>query len=156
MSFTNECVDDWVRRAEDDLDAAKRLARVRIRAHWNNVAFHAQQCAEKYLKAFLTQHEVQFPRIHDLKALLDLAVPLAPLWDALRPICEDLSDYAVLPRYPGQDVTREEAKNALTNATVVRRRVREIMGLPAERAAPRARQRKTPRKISRKKRRGRT
>ena len=37
------------------------------------VGFHCQQAAEKYLKAFLTHSRIEFPRTHDLKALLEFA-----------------------------------------------------------------------------------
>lgn len=35
------------------------------------VGFHAQQCAEKLLKAVLATHEIEFPRTHSLQYLLD-------------------------------------------------------------------------------------
>lgn len=34
--------------------------------------FHAHQAVEKYLKAYLQMHDVEFPRTHDLDALLDI------------------------------------------------------------------------------------
>ena len=34
--------------------------------------FHAQQCAEKYLKALLVSRRQAFPRTHDVVALHDL------------------------------------------------------------------------------------
>ncbi|MBW1960508.1 MAG: HEPN domain-containing protein [Deltaproteobacteria bacterium] len=36
------------------------------------VCFHAQQCAEKYLKAFLTFKNIDFPKTHDIGELLAL------------------------------------------------------------------------------------
>lgn len=41
-------------------------------------AFHCQQAAEKYLKAFLTWHGVEFPKTHDIGVLLDLVETVAP------------------------------------------------------------------------------
>lgn len=38
----------------------------------NAIAFHCQQAAEKYLKAFLTWHQVAFSKTHDLQELLDI------------------------------------------------------------------------------------
>ena len=35
--------------------------------------FHAQQCAEKILKALLSEFAVSFPRTHNLRLLMDLA-----------------------------------------------------------------------------------
>ena len=36
---------------------------------WDTVGFHAQQCSEKYLKALLLFHRINFPKIHDLTEL---------------------------------------------------------------------------------------
>ena len=44
----------------------------------NQLAFHAQQAAEKALKAVLIERAVRFPRTHDLEALTEL-VRLAKL-----------------------------------------------------------------------------
>jgi len=44
---------EWVEKAEGDLATAKREIRVRKAPNFDAVCFHAQQCAEKYLKALL-------------------------------------------------------------------------------------------------------
>lgn len=91
--------------------------------------FHAQQCAEKYLKAVLVLHVRDFPRVHDLLSLSDLCaragiiVPIDP--DDL----DRLSAYAVQVRYPGEDPTPEEARAAIEIAKAVRRFVRRLLGL---------------------------
>ena len=66
-------VRDWVVKAEEDYEAARTLVRKRKPNLSNAVCFHAQQCAEKYLKAFLTCHRIAFPKTHDLLDLLELA-----------------------------------------------------------------------------------
>jgi hypothetical protein len=47
--------------------------------------FHAQQCAEKYLKAFLQEAEISFGKSHHLIALLELALGAEQPWKLLRP-----------------------------------------------------------------------
>jgi HEPN domain-containing protein len=44
---------EWVEKAEGDFATAKREIRVRKTPNFDAVCFHAQQCAEKYLKALL-------------------------------------------------------------------------------------------------------
>jgi HEPN domain-containing protein len=66
------------------------------------IGFHAQQAAEKYLKALLSHLHVAFGRTHDLRTLLDLLeiagyVPPAEVQE----ICQ-LMPYAVEFRY--QDI----------------------------------------------------
>ena len=48
----------------------------------DTVGFHAQQCVEKYLKAFLVLKETEFQKIHDIEKILalfpdDVRVPLS-------------------------------------------------------------------------------
>jgi HEPN domain-containing protein len=46
--------------------------------------FHAQQCAEKYLKARLEEAAIGFARTHDLLMLHQLALPVEPNWQVLQ------------------------------------------------------------------------
>jgi HEPN domain-containing protein len=81
------------------------------------VGFHAQQCAEKLLKAVLAGHQIEFPRTHSLQYLLDLLYDhgLAPA-TALHTI-KELYPYAVQFRYeaPLEDepLDREAARQLL-------------------------------------------
>ena len=67
---------------------------------WDTVCFHAQQAAEKYLKAYLVFQGDIPPRTHDLGVLLRLARDFDDALDSLRADCEFLTDYAVEARYP--------------------------------------------------------
>jgi HEPN domain-containing protein len=63
------------------------------------VGFHAQQAAEKALKAWLTILGIDFPRTHDLSLLIHKldtggGVEVTRLWDLL-----DLNPFAVQLRY---------------------------------------------------------
>jgi len=62
---------EWVAKAEADFAVMEREGRVRKNPAYDSVCFHAQQCAEKYLKATLTEHHREARRIHDLVALLE-------------------------------------------------------------------------------------
>ena len=57
----------------------ERELRVRQNPNYDTIAFHAQQCAEKYLKARLCEANVEFPKSHILSALLDLVLTVEPL-----------------------------------------------------------------------------
>ena len=106
-------VRDWVVKAEEDYEAAKALVRKRKSNLSNAVCFHAQHCAEKYLKAFLVHHRSLFPKTHDLLDLLELAKQADPTLELLRPDLEYLEPYAVEFRYPGECATRQEAKRSI-------------------------------------------
>ncbi|MEK7765894.1 MAG: HEPN domain-containing protein, partial [bacterium] len=62
----------WVERAEQDLRNAEHTLMLREDCPLDTVCFHAQQCAEKYLKALLTHRSVDFPRTHHLEILAGL------------------------------------------------------------------------------------
>jgi len=58
----------WLLRASEDLRAGKHDLTARPPL-CNDVAFHAQQCAEKAMKAFLVYHERPFRKTHNLTEL---------------------------------------------------------------------------------------
>lgn len=66
-----QLVQQWLSRAEEDLRVAEHIFNANVPYRFS-VAFHAQQAAEKYLKAFLVHHQIKFPKIHDLGKILDL------------------------------------------------------------------------------------
>jgi HEPN domain-containing protein len=105
------------------------LVRKRKRPTSNAVCFHCQQCAEKYLKAFLVRHEVAFPKIHDLRELRRLAVVVDPTLDLITDLLLRLAPYAVEFRYPGEEATVEEGKAAVKAVKEIRRFVRSKLGL---------------------------
>lgn len=122
-------VRDWVVKAEEDYAAAQALLRRRKPYLNNTVCFHAQQCAEKYLKAFLTSRQISFPKTHDLLDLLRLAEGADPSLELLRPNLEYLQPYAVDFRYPGEFATRAEALKAALLSRLIREVLREHLQL---------------------------
>ncbi|HKZ85132.1 MAG TPA: HEPN domain-containing protein [Anaerolineae bacterium] len=62
-----EIIAEWVRRAENDFDVA-HLARAREESPITDaICFHSQQCAEKYVKAFLQENRIRFPYLTNSK-----------------------------------------------------------------------------------------
>ena len=103
---------DWVRHAKSDLDLA--TVEKPDDVLWENLCFHAQQAAEKSLKALLVFKNIEFPWTHNLRILLDLI----PADMSVPEDVEDaamLSDYAVTSRYPGDypTVTQTEYEEAI-------------------------------------------
>ena len=121
---------EWVAKAEEDYLAALDLARRRKRPLWSGVCFHAQQCAEKYLKARMEEAGLPVQRTHDLDVLLNHILPVEPLWAAFRPALQTLTDYAVDFRYPGHSASKTHARRALADCKSIRREVRANLGLP--------------------------
>jgi len=126
----NGIVSEWIEKAESDRRTAEREVRVRKAPSYDAVCFHAQQCAEKYLKALLLYHQIPFRPIHDLEVLLGAIVPISPDFEAIRDALLLLNDYAVDVRYPGAEATRDEARAAAQAMRAVRAFVRQKLGLP--------------------------
>ena len=118
----------WISRAEEDYLLARSALRRKTPLIYG-ACFHAQQCAEKYLKAVLVNEDRQFPKTHDLLALQDLCVNAGILVAVDPDYLDRLSAYAVRVRYPGDEPTLEEAQEALNIAKKVRRFVRKLLGI---------------------------
>jgi len=65
-----EYLNNWIYRAREDISVMDNLAKAGIEYYTSTICFHAQQAVEKYLKAFLIFHDVDFPRTHDVDFLL--------------------------------------------------------------------------------------
>jgi len=75
------------------------------------VCFHAQQEVEKYLKGYLTYHNIEFEFVHNLRYLNNLAIQNDNEFESLSDIMAKLTPYAVESRYPYfYTPTLEEAK----------------------------------------------
>ena len=71
-------VRQWIEKAEHDLRNAEHTLTLKDDCPFDTICFHAQQCAEKYLKALLVFYEADFPKTHDLVLLENLAIEVAP------------------------------------------------------------------------------
>lgn len=67
-------VAQWIRKADLDFITVVRLS---AEEPFRDIAaFHAQQAVEKYLKALLTRHQIEFPKTHEIRRLLELLSPV--------------------------------------------------------------------------------
>ncbi len=81
--------------------------------------FHAQQSAEKLLKAYLIARNLDFPFTHNLARLLALCQTQDAEFATLAPLAESLTPFAVELRYdsdfwPSREVAREARDAALS------------------------------------------
>ena len=91
----------WFAKADDDLELARR-ALGPDQPLPAMACFHAQQCAEKYLKGYLVAHDVPFRFVHDLAYLINLCTHLDPAFADLRPAAVTLNPYVGTARYPSE------------------------------------------------------
>jgi len=117
-----EVVKEWLILAQEDLATAADMV---PRHRWRHVCFHAQQAAEKFIKALLTSRQLEIPRTHDLEKLVQHLAD-AKFLGLLDPDILDLSEYAVDTRYPSDSVealTAADAERALVASNKVEKRV---------------------------------
>jgi HEPN domain-containing protein len=118
----------WVEKAEEDSLLAQSALR-RKKPLITGACFHAQQCAEKYMKALLISRKAEFPKTHDLLLLNNLCSSDGIFIEIDAKLLNTLSDYAVRTRYPGQEPTPVDAKEALEITKRVRKFARSFLGL---------------------------
>ncbi|MFH1438064.1 MAG: HEPN domain-containing protein [Pseudomonadota bacterium] len=118
----------WVKKAENDLVLAVHALKLGKKCPTDTVCFHAQQCIEKYLKAFLISKGTEFPKTHNIGELLvlmpsSITVSLSPEEQ------ERMTDYATVARYPGiyDDISMAETRKAVVIARRVRKELRAIL-----------------------------
>jgi HEPN domain-containing protein len=88
----------WLAKSVDDLAVAELVLASPVGVNWA-ACFHAQQAAEKALKAMLAKLGIDFPRTHVLERIADLLPPdVAARFD--RQALIGLSPWAVVGRYP--------------------------------------------------------
>jgi HEPN domain-containing protein len=119
MKHKSDLAQGWLLKGDSDLANVKRT--VASDGPFDTGCFHAQQAAEKYLKAILAIHGLDIPRTHDLEELQLLCVDFVRDTDFSLLALEELSDYAVSVRYDFEfwpDV--KTATDALKIAEVVR------------------------------------
>jgi HEPN domain-containing protein len=119
MKTNDDVARGWVRKAEADLLALK----LTLRSEARDVAcFHAQQAAEKMLKAYLIHKDRDFSFTHDLTKLINVAADLDPAFRKFLPSAKKLTPYAVQLRYDCDFFpTLTEARSACRNADAIAR-----------------------------------
>lgn len=120
--------DEWIDSADSDL----RLARLAVgdeSIRREQVCFHAQQAAEKAIKAVLLFRRIEFPLTHDIEVLLHLAENNGVLLSKAVREAVVLTPYAVETRYPGYwiDISDAEVDEALNKAATIIKWARELI-----------------------------
>jgi HEPN domain-containing protein len=118
----------WLLRAgKHDLTARPPLC--------NDVAFHAQQCAEKAMKAFLVYHERPFRKTHNLTELGGAVARIEPALAELMREASLMTEFAWRFRYPGDSASVSE-RDALQSIELAERVLAEVRGRLPEGAWP--------------------
>ena len=109
----------WLRHAEEDFVTAETLLE-QPHVPPRQACWHAQQAAEKALKAVLIFLQIDFRRTHDLDVLRDL-LPESWHLKTAHPDLSNLTRWAVEARYPEdrQGATEADASEAVEQARAI-------------------------------------
>ena len=119
-------VQQWLDKAQKDLRAAEVLLEGDVE-DFESVGFHAQQAAEKLIKAVLVRHQVEFPKTHNIHLLRQLVARADPSLSERLASADPLTPYGVEFRYPGDSppLSKDHGAEALDLAKDVRQIVLE-------------------------------
>jgi HEPN domain-containing protein len=118
-----ETIKGWLLLADGDLKTAEDELRMK-EAVTNAICFHAQQCVEKCLKAYLTLVNQPFGKTHDIAELVELAKKSDREFETLYKLkANKLTRYAVEIRYPDEFYipSLDEARESLEIAREARK-----------------------------------
>ncbi|MBF0242943.1 MAG: HEPN domain-containing protein [Desulfamplus sp.] len=116
MDNKERLVKNWLIKAKHDLLASKKLSQDN---DYKDVAiYHCQQAGEKAIKGFLVLHDKEFPKTHDIRLLVQLAIKINPNFKQYQESADILTPYATEFRYPGDvlEPTIEELNEAIERA----------------------------------------
>lgn len=109
----------WLQKSLNDLENARIVSEV-TDGPLDTAIYHCQQAAEKAIKGFLISREIAFGKTHDLAKLVLQATAVDLAFSQLQADAEELTPFAVLYRYPGEQgftaPTKEEFESALKAA----------------------------------------
>jgi HEPN domain-containing protein len=117
----------WLNKANEDFRVMRREFRNTEEPAYNAICFHAQQCIEKLLKGFLQENQINFPKTHNVRELIVLALPIRPEWIKLIDSAIVLNRYAVDFRSPDDDAYKEDAEEAVEICEKIRKIILEAL-----------------------------
>ena len=103
----------WFIKAENDLKSAIKLIEGG-NPILDTAVFHAQQCAEKALKAYLSYKSQPIQRTHDVELLVELCCSIEEDFKGLLNDAKNLTPYNTAFRYP--DIFLEPDKEDVLDA----------------------------------------
>ena len=109
-----------LRKAREDLQTLEVLIGSG-QAPASSMGFHAQQAAEKAIKAVLSHQNVVFPKTHNLRALISLLPGCAASFPPDAELLPRLTPFGVVLRYDDVVETEEQLPDQGQLLNVVRR-----------------------------------
>lgn len=105
-----QSAEEWLLSAYTDLGVAKHLRETYYPKPLEVICFHAQQAAEKSLKALIISKALPggLPKVHDLSFLLNQLKNTVLIDEKYFDYADSLTPYAVSAKYPNELFLKDE------------------------------------------------
>lgn len=119
----------WIAKADSDYRIAQQAMHDQP-SLTDAICFHAQQCAEKYAKAFLVEHgkPVEYTD-SSLTSLYSECIVIEPELEAYKADFDRLDRFGIGILYPGRSSSDENVRPAVESMTRIRVFIRAKLGL---------------------------
>ena len=121
-----EIVKRWLGKADEDFGFASTYLNDVHTSYFNQICFHFQQAAEKYLKSYVVAKGLKFEKVHNLKLLLELCAKDYREFKNLMEECLFLNSFYIEPRYP-VDIPFETDKSDAMKAKESAKRIGDFV-----------------------------
>jgi len=119
---------NWLAKADKDLGTAGFALNSVDGPLPVTTAMHCQLSAEKYLKAYLHEHNIAFSSRRTLTSLLEDCIAVDESFEALHEAIGQLEGYSIAARYPKADDSLAFRKEAVATVQRVKRFVLDRLG----------------------------
>ena len=120
-----DIINSWMEKADRDIEVAKRELKISDPLT-DIICFHAQQSAEKYMKAYLIFLDIEFQKTHDVEDLVVVAGEKDPSILKFKDSGAELSAFAVEARYPEfEEPSLIDTKNAVEIARKIKKFIKK-------------------------------
>mgnify|MGYP000858741346 FL=1 len=109
-------VKEWLNFANKDINSAKYLLGMHP-VPLEIICYHCEQAAEKALKAYLINRDIEPSRTHDLRLLCKMCADFDESFNEISKQCINLTAFGVQPRYPFElQITDGDVETAIADA----------------------------------------
>ena len=126
-----QIVKEWLKKADENLNFSSSI--IDESTFYAQICFHFHQAAEKYFKAFIVAHDLEFRKIHDLIVLQKICMAKEPAFEPLIDDCRVLNRYYIDTRYPvhwQSEYNKNETLMAQKASKNIALLVKNILGMP--------------------------
>lgn len=112
----------WLELASNELKTAQLLLKNNHDFAIGTILYLSQQCAEKALKGYLSYHDQEIKKTHDLSILVTLCATLDPDFSTLMKHARELNPFNAGTRYPDDNFISPDlslARHALNLASQI-------------------------------------